>query len=35
MLTFAAACLVLIVIPGPDQALMTRNALAEGRGPGC
>ncbi|BBC93230.1 LysE family translocator [Streptomyces griseofuscus] len=31
MLTFAAACLVLIVIPGPDQALMTRNALAEGR----
>ncbi|MEU1406604.1 LysE family translocator [Streptomyces sp. NPDC005728] len=31
MLTFAAACLVLIVIPGPDQALMTRNALAGGR----
>ncbi|MFI1568174.1 LysE family translocator [Streptomyces sp. NPDC020490] len=31
MLTFVAACLVLIVIPGPDQALMTRNALAGGR----
>ncbi|WP_369392700.1 LysE family translocator [Streptomyces sp. CG1] len=31
MLTFAAACLVLIMIPGPDQALMTRNALAGGR----
>ncbi|MEU1621688.1 LysE family translocator [Streptomyces sp. NPDC005722] len=31
MLTFAAASLVLIVIPGPDQALITRNALAAGR----
>ncbi|MGW3242423.1 LysE family translocator [Streptomyces sp. NPDC001070] len=31
MLTFAAASLVLIMIPGPDQALITRNALAAGR----
>ncbi|MFD7443581.1 LysE family translocator [Streptomyces sp. NPDC059909] len=31
MLTFAAASLVLIMIPGPDQALITRNALAGGR----
>ncbi|MDX2645468.1 LysE family translocator [Streptomyces sp. NPDC001902] len=34
MLTFAAASLVLIVIPGPDQALITRNALAAGRAGG-
>ncbi|MGW2557757.1 LysE family translocator [Streptomyces sp. NPDC001514] len=31
MLTFAAASLVLVMIPGPDQALITRNALAGGR----
>jgi threonine/homoserine/homoserine lactone efflux protein len=31
MLTFLAAALVLILIPGPDQALITRNALAGGR----
>ncbi|MGA5098479.1 LysE family translocator [Streptomyces lavendulocolor] len=31
MLTFAAASLVLIMIPGPDQALITRSALAAGR----
>jgi RhtB (resistance to homoserine/threonine) family protein len=31
MLTFAVAALVLIMIPGPDQALITRNALAGGR----
>ncbi|MFI8828276.1 LysE family translocator [Streptomyces sp. NPDC053431] len=31
MLTFAAASLVLIMIPGPDQALITRSALAGGR----
>jgi threonine/homoserine/homoserine lactone efflux protein len=31
VLTFAAASLVLIMIPGPDQALITRNALAAGR----
>ncbi|MFG1797241.1 LysE family translocator [Nocardia sp. NPDC049149] len=31
MLTFALAALVLIMIPGPDQALITRNALAGGR----
>lgn len=34
MLTFAAAALVLIAIPGPDQALITRNALAGGRSAG-
>lgn len=34
MLTFAAAALLLIMIPGPDQALITRNALAGGRGAG-
>lgn len=31
MLAFVAAALVLIMIPGPDQALITRNALAHGR----
>ncbi|MCX5206820.1 LysE family translocator [Streptomyces sp. NBC_00237] len=31
MLTFAAASAVLVMIPGPDQALITRNALAAGR----
>lgn len=31
MLTFIGASLVLIMIPGPDQALVTRNALAGGR----
>jgi threonine/homoserine/homoserine lactone efflux protein len=31
MTTFALAALVLIMIPGPDQALITRNALAGGR----
>lgn len=31
MLTFAAASLVLIMIPGPDQALITRNSLVGGR----
>ncbi|WP_110943857.1 LysE family translocator [Streptomyces niger] len=31
MLTFAAASLVLIMIPGPDQALITRNSLVSGR----
>jgi threonine/homoserine/homoserine lactone efflux protein len=34
MWTFLAAALVLIVIPGPDQALITRNALSGGRGAG-
>ncbi|GAA2600753.1 LysE family translocator [Streptomyces tubercidicus] len=34
MLTFAAASLVLVMIPGPDQALITRNALAGGRAAG-
>lgn len=34
MLTFAAAAMVLIMIPGPDQALITRNALAGGRSAG-
>jgi threonine/homoserine/homoserine lactone efflux protein len=31
MLTFITASLILIMIPGPDQALITRNALAGGR----
>jgi threonine/homoserine/homoserine lactone efflux protein len=34
MLTFALASLVLIMIPGPDQALITRNTLAGGRAGG-
>ena len=31
MMTFAIAALVLIMLPGPDQALITRNALIGGR----
>ncbi|MDT4914214.1 MAG: hypothetical protein QOC66_3342 [Pseudonocardiales bacterium] len=31
MMTFAIAALVLIMVPGPDQVLITRNALAGGR----
>jgi threonine/homoserine/homoserine lactone efflux protein len=31
MLTFALAALVLVMIPGPDQALITRSALKGGR----
>src|SRR6185369_4416181 len=31
MATFAIAALVLIMLPGPDQALITRNALVGGR----
>src|SRR5262245_17128766 len=31
MATFAIAALVLIMIPGPDLARITRNALAAGR----
>ncbi|GAA1138741.1 threonine/homoserine/homoserine lactone efflux protein [Kitasatospora gansuensis] len=34
MLTFAVAALLLIMIPGPDQALITRNALVGGRSAG-
>jgi threonine/homoserine/homoserine lactone efflux protein len=34
MLTFAITALVLIMLPGPDQALMTRNALVGGRAGG-
>lgn len=34
MLTFAIASLVLIMMPGPDQALITRNALVGGRAGG-
>jgi threonine/homoserine/homoserine lactone efflux protein len=31
MMTFALTALVLIMLPGPDQALITRNALVGGR----
>ena len=31
MIAFALAALVLVVIPGPDQALITRNVLSGGR----
>ena len=31
MTTFAIAALLLIMVPGPDQALITRNSLAGGR----
>jgi threonine/homoserine/homoserine lactone efflux protein len=31
MLAFIVAALVIIIIPGPDQALMTRQALVRGR----
>jgi threonine/homoserine/homoserine lactone efflux protein len=34
MTTFAIAALVLIMVPGPDQVLITRNALVGGRGGG-
>jgi threonine/homoserine/homoserine lactone efflux protein len=34
MLTFALAALVLIMIPGPDQALITRSTLTGGRAGG-
>jgi threonine/homoserine/homoserine lactone efflux protein len=34
MLTFALAALVLIMIPGPDQALITRSTLVGGRAAG-
>ena len=34
MLTFITASLILIMIPGPDQALITRNALLGGRAGG-
>lgn len=34
MTTFALAALVLIMLPGPDQALITRNALVGGRAGG-
>jgi len=34
MATFALAALVLIMLPGPDQALITRNALVGGRSGG-
>jgi threonine/homoserine/homoserine lactone efflux protein len=34
MTTFAIAALVLIMIPGPDQALITRNSLTGGRAGG-
>jgi threonine/homoserine/homoserine lactone efflux protein len=34
MLTFTLAALVLIMIPGPDQALITRSALTGGRAGG-
>ena len=35
MTTFAIAALVLIMLPGPDQALITRNALVSGRAGGA
>src|SRR3954452_18382550 len=31
MMTFAITALVMIMMPGPDQALITRNALVGGR----
>ena len=34
LLTFALAALVLIMIPGPDQALITRSTLVGGRAAG-
>jgi threonine/homoserine/homoserine lactone efflux protein len=34
MITFAIAALLLIMLPGPDQALITRNALVGGRSGG-
>ena len=34
MLVFIAAALVIIIIPGPDQALITRQALVRGKGSG-
>lgn len=34
MLTFSIAALLLIMVPGPDQALITRNALVGGRSGG-
>jgi threonine/homoserine/homoserine lactone efflux protein len=34
MTTFAIAALVLIMVPGPDQVLITRNVLAGGRSGG-
>ena len=34
MTTFALAALLLIMLPGPDQALITRNALVGGRSGG-
>ncbi|MGB3762354.1 MAG: LysE family transporter, partial [Ornithinimicrobium sp.] len=34
MTTFAIAALLLVVLPGPDQALITRNALVGGRSGG-
>ena len=34
MVTFAIAALLLIMVPGPDQALITRNALIGGRSGG-
>src|SRR4051812_5776299 len=35
MTAFAVAALLLIMIPGPDQALITRNALVAGRSGGA
>ena len=35
MPTFALAALVLIMIPGPDQALITRSTLVGGRPANC
>jgi threonine/homoserine/homoserine lactone efflux protein len=34
MLVFILAALVIIIIPGPDQALITRQALVRGKGSG-